>query len=868
MRTFLCAMALAALLHGSVFGLDSFPKPITPDFTPDRVFYIDPATGDDGRDGLSRETAWRTLGKANEALQAGDAVTLLEGEYVDQRIEPAHSGAPGKPIVYQGEKGKRVVVRAMARRNLWGPRDGLVRLAGRDHIVVQDLELDGNRAGLKPRELVSCISAMGDGNIFRRLTVHDANGAGIVLEGRGALTPGLDAPNVYEAEALPFCIDRVDGNWARPIRPERSGEAVIVSREKPWDGSDPLQRKLATFNERTARILTRDKGPRGTWRLPMPLRTDGAGDAWIAVLGKASAVKRTWLVVGEKRFDLDLPTDGLGWSKPVSVALTTGTTSAWLVTDAPGVEFDRVAVSRLRPELPLPAFPIAPFDYTTSDNIIEDCHVYYCCNLDAKNAKSPEDRQSAIMMTKIGSGNVVRMCHIHHNGADGVQPRRGGRGLVIEWNDIHGNNEDSLDLKGQFEAVVRYNLMHSNRGGGIVIHDGDHPDPPMYVAGIRVYGNVIGNIHRQSIHVYDAMRVYGDGRDTIAIHDNLVLPSEGAAGSSVVDYCRAPVVIERNTFVEDSVLWEFGDRHTILTSRGGVARRFLSEVALRGNVLHRAKGDAPLLTAVWRHPDDTFPNLGANLVSVPNAEVPLLEVRKGNYFGTAAPEGWLRFEAVPRNTRAMPAGRTLRRVGKRFMLLQAEPGDAMEMEFTIPKAVRAEVMVAMMRYGNRGVARLSLDGEAVEGEHDLWLPRPKSDTVTISLGVHDLAAGKHTVRAEAVRRHEGQPTAWMSISGIDVRPASSPVPKEIETLRWGVNEWGRVAKSWPEAKGSVTQRAAFRDAETGDYGLNDGELGERFGPRWSQHLSWFGPEQAKRMRDPLNGFENPEYKWERSQLGQ
>jgi len=55
-------------------------------------------------------------------------VTLLAAEYFDEPIEPVRSGEPGRPIIYQGEAGKRVVLRALQQRDGLWPRDALVWL--------------------------------------------------------------------------------------------------------------------------------------------------------------------------------------------------------------------------------------------------------------------------------------------------------------------------------------------------------------------------------------------------------------------------------------------------------------------------------------------------------------------------------------------------------------------------------------------------------------------------------------------------------------------------------------------------------------------------------------------------------------------
>ncbi len=72
-----------------------------------RTFYV-AADGDDTADGLTPETAWRTLSKVNDALLGfADTVRFHAGDVFRGHLVP-QSGAPGKPIVYtafgEGEK--------------------------------------------------------------------------------------------------------------------------------------------------------------------------------------------------------------------------------------------------------------------------------------------------------------------------------------------------------------------------------------------------------------------------------------------------------------------------------------------------------------------------------------------------------------------------------------------------------------------------------------------------------------------------------------------------------------------------------------------------------------------------------------------
>jgi len=56
-------------------------------------------TGNDGNTGLSVSVPWKTIGKANSTLTAGDTVYVREGVY-EETIRPARSGTSGSYITY------------------------------------------------------------------------------------------------------------------------------------------------------------------------------------------------------------------------------------------------------------------------------------------------------------------------------------------------------------------------------------------------------------------------------------------------------------------------------------------------------------------------------------------------------------------------------------------------------------------------------------------------------------------------------------------------------------------------------------------------------------------------------------------------
>lgn len=103
--------------------------------------YVAP-DGDDARDGLARDKAWRTLRKACLEAQAGDTVLIAPGTYHDP-LEPVSSGRPDRPITFR-RQGKGAVLL----------KDGgvdrmLIKLEGKRHIVYDGITFARTRQILK-----------------------------------------------------------------------------------------------------------------------------------------------------------------------------------------------------------------------------------------------------------------------------------------------------------------------------------------------------------------------------------------------------------------------------------------------------------------------------------------------------------------------------------------------------------------------------------------------------------------------------------------------------------------------------------------------------------------------------------------------
>ncbi|OGV46671.1 MAG: hypothetical protein A2017_13765 [Lentisphaerae bacterium GWF2_44_16] len=94
-----------------------------------RTFYVSP-TGNNNANGLSKKTAWKTLGKASNNAEPGDTVIFMEGVYYD-KLEPLSSGTKDMPVTFKVEKPGTVIFRGDSSAK----EAACVRLVGTDYII-------------------------------------------------------------------------------------------------------------------------------------------------------------------------------------------------------------------------------------------------------------------------------------------------------------------------------------------------------------------------------------------------------------------------------------------------------------------------------------------------------------------------------------------------------------------------------------------------------------------------------------------------------------------------------------------------------------------------------------------------------------
>ena len=125
------------------------------------TYYVDGQGGNDGNNGQSLATAWRTVGKANAAVQPGDTVYLRAGTY-SETIRPDTSGTAGNYITYARYNTEEVVIT--------GVSDG-VDLRNRSYIMVDGMRIVGVLYWVNMKEASSY-------NIIQNCYMDEATGWG------------------------------------------------------------------------------------------------------------------------------------------------------------------------------------------------------------------------------------------------------------------------------------------------------------------------------------------------------------------------------------------------------------------------------------------------------------------------------------------------------------------------------------------------------------------------------------------------------------------------------------------------------------------------------------------------------------------
>jgi len=147
LRALSLPLVLLVLAPGHGESRDSLcDMPVQPVVT--SVTYYVSTGGDDGHDGMSETTPWKTLDYAEaNAIVPGARIALKRGDVFEKATALGihHGGAPGEPIVWDGDfwgTGDKAVIRSSQNRE--APEKAVVNIIGASHVVFQNIVVDGN----------------------------------------------------------------------------------------------------------------------------------------------------------------------------------------------------------------------------------------------------------------------------------------------------------------------------------------------------------------------------------------------------------------------------------------------------------------------------------------------------------------------------------------------------------------------------------------------------------------------------------------------------------------------------------------------------------------------------------------------------
>jgi hypothetical protein len=141
------------------------------------TYYVDSAEGDDEQDGLSQETAWKSLSNLNSVVFGpGDSILFKAGSRFTGQIHPQGSGAEGNPIVIDvyGEGNKPLIEAA-------GHFDQALLLENQEYWEINNLELTNTGQTRKPFRHGVRLRVWDYGTMrhihLKNLLVRDVNGS-------------------------------------------------------------------------------------------------------------------------------------------------------------------------------------------------------------------------------------------------------------------------------------------------------------------------------------------------------------------------------------------------------------------------------------------------------------------------------------------------------------------------------------------------------------------------------------------------------------------------------------------------------------------------------------------------------------------
>jgi len=199
------------------------------------VFYVDAESGSDKSDGISPQSAWKSLTPVNaRSFKPGDTVLFACGGRWEGSLVPAGGGAPGKPVTFGAYgKGRRPVID--------GGKQSGVLVSGHSHLAFQDLAITNDSGSGADGISVVSRGAVQPRNIsISRCVVEDAGGSGI------SVGPGSkdDAAEGYDGVTLEQCLVR----WC-------NGTGITVSGRKQDGCKNTVIRKCTVYGNGSSGII-------------------------------------------------------------------------------------------------------------------------------------------------------------------------------------------------------------------------------------------------------------------------------------------------------------------------------------------------------------------------------------------------------------------------------------------------------------------------------------------------------------------------------------------------------------------------------------------------------------------------------------
>lgn len=216
------------------------------------TFYVDSENGDDSADGMTPETAWKTLTKVNETqLIGGDRILLKAGSvFEDQALSIKSGGTAENPIIIDMYDGDVVGAEAGERPHIKGNGKNSFEYQGNQisyglhiknasHVQVNNVEIS-NQGDTRKLSVGLCVEAAGCGVMqgvhINNVYIHDVNGT---YEEKTLPNGGLYYVVSDHSNNTRFDDIQVVNNIVKRV--SRTGISIgTTSASSFWDGHDGL----------------------------------------------------------------------------------------------------------------------------------------------------------------------------------------------------------------------------------------------------------------------------------------------------------------------------------------------------------------------------------------------------------------------------------------------------------------------------------------------------------------------------------------------------------------------------------------------------------------------------------------------------